>query len=377
MYPRDNDGQYCLTVRVRLDSDDTGNMSFGGFGISVGDIIGVGSLAWNIYKACKSSASKSILKSMLLTISKGKSASAEFEEVAREVNTLHTAIKELGDEAHDGGSILNRTDGSKKTELEEIVRNCRSVLVELEKILTKYNSLGTKSKRTWDRIRFGAEGLQAIREKLTFHTSSINLFLTTLSNGSLGRIEKKLDEIMDEIRGGRREPTILAAANDDNEEDSEISWNILKIELLDEGFTRQELEGHKLNLMAHLRELIEKGKKQENSASTDSPIAAAIHSSPAINNKTVDRNAKSQECAFRSRDSPSFTCQEQEYATPLQNPLSHSFSLKFPSEVCDEEGSERCGVELQTLDATQMNCFSTKEGTTFSMKMDHRHSSRI
>ena len=50
------------------------------FGVSIGDFVTLGTLAWNLYRFCKT-------------------ASAEFEEVAREVISLHTAIKELEDDA--------------------------------------------------------------------------------------------------------------------------------------------------------------------------------------------------------------------------------------------------------------------------------------
>lgn len=174
----------------------------------------------------------------------GKGASSEFEEISREVSTLHTAIKELQDEVENEDSILNRAGGSKKKEVEELVRHCRMVLLQLQRLVTRYKSLGTNQKRTWDRIKFGTEGVQDIREKLTFHTSAIQLFLTTLGTGSLGRIEKKLEMIIEEIRSGRREPSILTTSGDDDAE-AEVQWDVLKSELVEDGFTKQDIESHK------------------------------------------------------------------------------------------------------------------------------------
>ncbi len=138
------------------------------------------------------------------------------------------------------------------------MQNCNGVLQQLNKLLIKYKSLGTKSKKAWDRLRWGTENLAEIREKIMSHTSSLNLFLTTLGTGSLGRIEKKLDQLIEDVKAGRREETILTMADDD-EDEAEAQWNSWKNELADEGFTKLELESHKRWIKAKLKELIEGG----------------------------------------------------------------------------------------------------------------------
>jgi hypothetical protein len=72
----------------------------------------------------------------------------------RTVISLHTAIKELQDEAENPDSIFNRTGARKKKELAALVQNCNGVLQRLYNLLIKYKSLGTGSKRTWDRLRW-------------------------------------------------------------------------------------------------------------------------------------------------------------------------------------------------------------------------------
>ena len=72
------------------------------FGFSAGDCALLVSLAWNVYKDCKS-------------------ASAEFLEVRNEVLSQCTAIEELQDEAKDDDSILNRATSRRKRELEMIM----------------------------------------------------------------------------------------------------------------------------------------------------------------------------------------------------------------------------------------------------------------
>ena len=208
------------------------------FGVSIGDFVTLGTLAWNLYRFCKT-------------------ASAEFEEVAREVISLHTAIKELEDDAGRPRSLLKEASISKKQELDQLVKNTKSVLQQLDKLVTKYQSLSTKHRKKWDIFKFGQEGLMEIRSKIVFHTSAINLFLTSLSTDSLSRIERKLDEIVEEFRRGDREASTVGRLDDDVPE-AEEQWTALKKELVDDGFTRQDIEKHKVWIKARLREMIDK-----------------------------------------------------------------------------------------------------------------------
>jgi hypothetical protein len=51
-------------------------------------------------------------------------------------------------------------------------------------------------KRIWHSYQVGSEDLDDMRRKLTFHTSTISLFLDSLSSAALGRIECKVDQIL-------------------------------------------------------------------------------------------------------------------------------------------------------------------------------------
>ena len=207
------------------------------FGVSIGDFVTLGTLAWNLYRSCKT-------------------ASAEFEEVSREVISLHTAIKELEDDAGRPRSLLKEASISKKQELDQLVKNTKSVLQQLDKLVTKYQSLSTKHRKKWDTFKFGQEGLMEIRSKIVFHTSAINLFLTSLSTESLSRIERKLDEMVAEFRRGDREASTVACLDDDVPE-AEEQWTALKKELVDDGFTEQDIEIHKTWIKARLLEMID------------------------------------------------------------------------------------------------------------------------
>jgi hypothetical protein len=63
----------------------------------------------------------------------------------------------------------------------KILSNISNVLGELDKMVLKYRSLGKTEKRKRDRLRFGAEDLNTLCGKLTFHTSAIVMFEAAMS----------------------------------------------------------------------------------------------------------------------------------------------------------------------------------------------------
>ncbi len=71
-----------------------------------------------------------------------------------------------------------------KNHFNNIIQDCIEAFEELDQSLLHYNSLGTKEKRTWDRIRFGSERTQVMRERIVLHTSALNLSMTSLGINS-------------------------------------------------------------------------------------------------------------------------------------------------------------------------------------------------
>ena len=116
------------------------------FGFSVGDFAALGQLAWNIYKACKD-------------------APDSYNNLAQEVSSLHLVLKEVEEAFSD--STLSAPQQSR---LETVGDGCRAVLEDLQCSLDKYNSLATKSKRTWDRLGWGSKDIADLRLRLISNT---------------------------------------------------------------------------------------------------------------------------------------------------------------------------------------------------------------
>lgn len=131
------------------------------FGFSVGDFVTVGGLCWKLYRKCKDSKN-------------------EFREATNELIGLHAALLQLQDDVQTPGSLLRRSGEAAINHLAGIAKGCMGPLKELEDLVAKYDRLGSKSKRTFERLKFSKENVDGIRQKLMFHTNTLDLFLSSL-----------------------------------------------------------------------------------------------------------------------------------------------------------------------------------------------------
>lgn len=110
------------------------------FGYGISDLITTSTLAWRIYKTCKD-------------LSDG------FKSISSEVASLHVVLKEVEESLS-----VQRLNSAQGTQLRVLGEGCSNVLKDLKLLMEKYNSLGTKSQQTWDRMKWGWENTQFIRE---------------------------------------------------------------------------------------------------------------------------------------------------------------------------------------------------------------------
>jgi hypothetical protein len=182
-----------------------------------------------------------------------KAALGEFQELSRELSSLHTILHELEDEAKIPTSLLNRRGSDRKPELDKLLTNLSTTLKQIEDIVERYHSLGRDQKKTWDRVKFATKDLAELRSKVQSHINGINLFISSLSATSLARIEGLLDELVRDIKAGRKEPSIVST----DEDNDEVAWDELERELVGDGITREDVKQHKEVIRDYLRRLIE------------------------------------------------------------------------------------------------------------------------
>lgn len=126
-------------------------------GLSVGDFFLISSLAWKVFKLCKDS-------------------SNEFKAISTEVVSLHVVLKETEEQIQQ-----NIVQKDQENRLLVIAEACKSVLEDLENFLNKYESLATKTQRTWDRLRWGSEDARKLRERLVSNTVLLTAFNTSIA----------------------------------------------------------------------------------------------------------------------------------------------------------------------------------------------------
>jgi hypothetical protein len=193
------------------------------FGFSLGDFITAGGLALTLYNACAN-------------------APEEFQELRRDLSSIHTVLSSLQSQAEDPGSILLCRGADRKPEWTRLRENLEETLVELQDLIQRYEKMG---RNAWKRLRLGLHDLDNLRGKLSVHLTSINTFVGSLALSSLGRVEPALGrieclllEFMKEERLGTKVPTVLSA----HKEGEGPAWKQMKLDLLLGGISKEDLE---------------------------------------------------------------------------------------------------------------------------------------
>lgn len=123
------------------------------FGYGVSDIIKLSNLAWKTYKSCKE-------------------APDSFASVRQETLSLHAILKETEEVLEEC-----RLKPPQQERLRIICEGCESVLEALNFLTHKYESLGSQSRRTWDRLKWGVEDVNSLRTRLITNTVLLSGFL--------------------------------------------------------------------------------------------------------------------------------------------------------------------------------------------------------
>jgi hypothetical protein len=123
------------------------------YGFGVGDVIAVGTIAWNVYKSCRA-------------------APESFSNISLEVLSLHAVLKEAEETV-----FKSPLPTESQERLTTVGDGCRGVLDDLQKLVDRYESLGTQSKRTWDRMKWGAQDIAEIRQRLISNTTMLTAFI--------------------------------------------------------------------------------------------------------------------------------------------------------------------------------------------------------
>ena len=65
----------------------------------------------------------------------------------------------------------------RQTRLATVVNGCKTVLDDLQQLVDKYGTQPTKTKQTWNRMRWGFEDVTDIRARLVSNTGMLTAFI--------------------------------------------------------------------------------------------------------------------------------------------------------------------------------------------------------
>jgi hypothetical protein len=179
-------------------------------------------------------------------------------------------------------------EGEKVEQILHYGQGCLDCLLDLEELLRKYERLGSRHKRTWDRLRWDKEKVADIRQRVITNTSflsSFNLSLTrqaitrslsalqlnNLSNreanrSSTSRIESLLRQFLQQWKQGELEGSIVSMETIKTIEDgNDDVWRELGKELEDAGITEEQINDNKQFITEWIKQAILTGNVENRS----------------------------------------------------------------------------------------------------------------
>jgi len=132
-------------------------------GISVGDFIAVGELAWRLYQDC-------------YRIARG--APHEFRVLVDELKTLYMTMKLFGDELKDPDSVLVKAGEERLQMVKDLLEKVKQVLKGLNDSFNKHRKLGDVTRKglkaMWDQFQWAryAKDVDGLRNKVGAQTSA-------------------------------------------------------------------------------------------------------------------------------------------------------------------------------------------------------------
>ncbi len=256
-----------------------------------------------------------------------RTAPSEFKKITDEVLALHTALKLLQDASEDSTSLVSRASDANKLELSRVLHSCRIILNKIDELRAWFQSLGINDKGESDVIKFRAkylDGLDPLRAELVLAIANLNLLQHSIETSPLARIEALLDDLIGEIRAGRRAPTLLCSVI----KDAEVGWPQLKIELAAEGIPKSDLEMYRASIEEWIRGADEDGPLDDMEART-------VHTSTHVHQRQLPVRERSTTTYLETEAISSQTLSQTENpATTDEARAEDNFTFSNPVQLC-------------------------------------------
>ena len=239
---------------------------------------------------------------------------------------------------------------------------------DLRKLVHQYSTLDYKRrKKLSEWLAFATKDKVGPRDKLALHTASINVFLMTLSHGSLGRLEflakharPSPSSLVPPSPMSGKNATMYSDTRGVGEAHDSTGfsiWEALGRDLYEEGITHQQVEKHQEELKAYLRYLIKgetpfwNSKSREARSRCDSPSYRSPPTLPTPRSimEGLERHREERDIKQRSRTGAASTGQyiRGEFAPDREKMESREYERKYLKLMDGERGNEEAAKNLE------------------------------
>jgi hypothetical protein len=236
-------------------------------GIGVGDILKICEIAGRVYKNC--SCCTTLARDPRADVYTGRDCTGEYKSLTTEARSLSNLLEDISDK-------FTKIPDNKRKQLEDAYEPCIEVLQELDKLLEHYNSLDTKTKRAWDRLKWDPEKSKTLRDRLTSSVTMLNGFYTSLIHDNQVLILEALERLEHDYKGGHREESIASLERltsgtaDDEDQEDEAAWTQILRDLEDVGVAKQDALGYRDLIVDWLVQAVNEGRLLEQRPEPDS-----------------------------------------------------------------------------------------------------------
>lgn len=98
-------------------------------------------------------------------------SSESFKQVQNELGSLLAVLETTEDNSNEA-----HFDDDQQAHLCTLSQNCHQVLQDLQRLKARFDSMGTKTQPTWERMGWGIDDLADIRLRLISYTGMLNVF---------------------------------------------------------------------------------------------------------------------------------------------------------------------------------------------------------
>jgi hypothetical protein len=229
-------------------------------GFGVGDILKICEIAARVYKNCASLTF--LLAAVRANCAKGRDCTGEYKSLTTEARSLTNLLEDINDK-------FPKIPDSKRKQLEDACEPCIEVLQELDKLLNHYNSLDTRSKRAWDRLKWDPDKSKTLRDRLTSSVTLLNGFYSSLMVDNQVLILEALERLEHDYKGGHREESIASLQRitsgtvEDEDEEDEAAWTQILRDLEDVGVAKQDALSYRDVIIDWLVQAVNEGRLLE------------------------------------------------------------------------------------------------------------------